>query len=191
MKKKAIIFLLCFLLLFPRTSSADLFGGDVVVLTQLLVQSLSRYQQLKTILKTGSKNLELLEEVNRGINDILEVYNTLHTGHGHGQGRGVYGDWQNVEEAIRRLERLYGKIPQSQDSEIQRDTDRIAAEAISLNNSINDYSIRIDEIGERLKKSGRTGGSHLVGAENSRFDFRFFKLRQRVFIVFFGEKLNK
>ena len=55
------------LLMAPQQSRADVFGGDVVVLTQILANSIQQLIQLKQVLSTGQDTFGLVLEVNRGL----------------------------------------------------------------------------------------------------------------------------
>ncbi|MBV2167154.1 MAG: hypothetical protein KUL82_00495, partial [Bdellovibrio sp.] len=51
----------------PISARADLFGGDVVVLTQILVQTIQTVLQLKAILSNGQDSLNLMRDINAGV----------------------------------------------------------------------------------------------------------------------------
>ena len=59
--------LLFFGLSLSPPARADLFGGDVVVLTKILLQCIQQVQQLQMILKNGKDHLGLLKDLNTGI----------------------------------------------------------------------------------------------------------------------------
>jgi hypothetical protein len=149
MKKKMISTMLCFLLTFSTStpSRADMFGGDLVILAQILSNAVQQLIQLKQILNSGQDTLGLIRSINDGINNALNLYKTAFPN----ADPGIYKDWEKAQDGIRKLEALYGIITPSPVAQIQRDTDQSAAEAIALNNSIYDYSKEIDEIGEQIK----------------------------------------
>ncbi|MBI4404096.1 MAG: hypothetical protein HY537_08045 [Deltaproteobacteria bacterium] len=60
MKKLVIIVSLLFLS--PNIARADLFGGDVAVLTQILAQAVMQLAKLKEILGTAEQNIGLIRE---------------------------------------------------------------------------------------------------------------------------------
>ena len=146
--KLAMVPILVMLTLFSPTAKADLFGGDVVVLGQILVNAIQQLAQLRQILSTGKDNLELLQEINRGIHDSLNLLRTVSPY----TDPGLYKDWQRVQDAMANLEKLYGIVVPSKDERVQRDADQSIAEAISMNNSIYEYTKQIDEIGEAIKQ---------------------------------------
>lgn len=120
----------------------------LAVLAQILANAVQQLAQLKQILDTGKGNLELIREINRGINDSLNLVRTVYPD----IDPGIYKDWQSVQDAIHKLETIYGIAGPSPDQRVYQDTDRNVAEAVKLNNSIYEYTKQIDEIGEAVKE---------------------------------------
>ena len=58
MKRKISTVFVVILLLIPFRAKADLFGGDIVVLTQILAQAIQQLVQLKQILQEGQDSLQ-------------------------------------------------------------------------------------------------------------------------------------
>ena len=54
LQKLFTVGLFCASLMIPRPCRADIFGGDVVVLTQILANAIQQLIQLRQILSTGS-----------------------------------------------------------------------------------------------------------------------------------------
>ncbi len=153
------------LLVCPRPVQADLFGGDVVVLSQILVQTLQQLAQLRQILATSQDNLGLLREINQGINDSLNLIQTS----GLAQDPGLYGDWQKTAQALDGLHGIYGQAAPSKDLQIQKDADQSAAEAIALNNAVYSYTVDVDQIAEKVKSASHAvspGGAQKLTAES-------------------------
>lgn len=146
--KLAMTPILILLVLFSPSAKADLFGGDVVVLGQILSNAIQQLAQLRQILSAGRDNLDLLREINRGINDSLDLLRTVSPY----TDPGLYKDWQQVKDALANIEKLYGIVVPSRDQRVQKDADQSIAEAISMNNSIYEHTKQIDEIGELIKQ---------------------------------------
>ncbi len=140
-------------------SQADLFGGDVVVLTQVLFNAIQQLEQLRSILGTGQDSLDLMRSINKGINDSLGLMRTAYPN----SDPGIYSDWQRVQQALHGVNEIYGAAVPSADFRIQRDADTSTAEAVSLNNSIYNYAAQIDQVGEQVKDSSHTASP--AGAE--------------------------
>jgi hypothetical protein len=58
-------------------AQADMFGGDVVVLLKILAEQIKQYYQLKNIIQNGKGQLDLLRQVNQGIDNSVELIRTL------------------------------------------------------------------------------------------------------------------
>ncbi|MFN9068043.1 MAG: hypothetical protein ACK5V3_12500 [Bdellovibrionales bacterium] len=134
-------------MMFSAPAKADLFGGDVAVLIQILANALKQLVELQNLVKNGSDQLDLMRNINRGVNDSLQLAKTIYPD----IDPGLYKDWQNVSEAIQKLETIYGIVTNSPDARIYRDTDQQVAEAVTLNNDIYKYTQGIDELGEVIK----------------------------------------
>jgi hypothetical protein len=128
--KKILALILVVPLLFTTPARADMFGGDVAVLMQILANALQQLAQLRSILDTGKDNLELIRDINRGINDSLALIRTISPN----TDPGLYKDWDKVQDSLQKLESVYGIVVDSQDATVQRDTDQSVAEAVTLNN---------------------------------------------------------
>jgi hypothetical protein len=166
MKKKIIVGLMAFLIASaPRPARADIWGGDVAVLIQILANALQQLAQLRQVVSTGRDSLDLVREINRGINDALRLGQTISPD----RDPGLYREWKRLEAASRGVDQVYGTVPDSPMSRVQKDTDQSVAEAITLNNSIYDFTGRIDEIGDEIKAYSHVaspGGAAKVTAES-------------------------
>ncbi len=164
MKKTALILLLVLMVYSPRVARADLFGGDVAVLTQILAQAILQLQQLRSIMQTASNEYNLIREINRGINDSLNLLKTLDPN----LDPGLYHDWSNSNIGIERVRELYGGILDSPEARIQKDTDQSVAEAVTFNNSFYKWSGQLDQLGEEIKSYSHSvspGGAQKLSAQ--------------------------
>lgn len=141
------VFLSFCLMVTPNRAKADLFGGDVAVLVQILAQSIKQLYELQQILQTGQDSLNLMRDINRGINESLRVVESL----GPYIDPGVYKEIKKVEYLVRRLQGPYGRIVESPDKVPQEETDQVVAEAITLNTKLYEYAKELDLTGERIK----------------------------------------
>jgi hypothetical protein len=148
----------------PGTARADMFGGDTIVLTQLLSNAIQQLYQLMQVVQQGRDTLGLMRDINRGINDSLQLAQTLR----NSPNPGLYGDWQTTDTVLRQIAATYGAVAPSQVAQIQRDSDTVAAEGIARNRAIHDYTGKIDRIGEDIKAASHTvspGGAQKLTAE--------------------------
>lgn len=139
-----LVFAICFP---PRPARADFFGGDVVVLTQILAQSIQTVLQLKNILENGQDTLNLLRDVNAGVRSGLDLIRIINPRFDPG----VFGDMRNPHDVLRALEHLYGTIPQgTANQELIRSQDQSVAEVIAMNRNLFDYADQVDRERDRI-----------------------------------------
>ena len=146
LKKKLATIMICFTLVIPRPAKADLFGGDVVVLTQILIQAIQQLYQLKQIFSTGQDSLSLWRDINRGIRDGLRVIQIINPRFNPG----LYGGLENSEQVQRAIEDLYGSIPQTSEYRLQEAQDRSVSESIAMNGTLFKYADSVDDESRRI-----------------------------------------
>ncbi len=146
--KRILCLIFCAILLAYNPAKASLFGEETAVLIQILANTVKQLTELKAILDNGKDTLNLLQDINRGINDSLHLARTVYPN----LDPGIYKDWQNSSDAISKLQAIYGVVSNSPDLKVQTDTDRNVAEAVALNNDIYKYTQGIDELGEAIKE---------------------------------------
>jgi hypothetical protein len=139
--------LLLALFAIPKPAKADMFGGDTLVLTQLLANAVQQLMQLRQLLSTGQDSLELMQNINQGMNEALRLYETA----GQLKDPGIYGDLTRTQDALTQLKAIYGSPSDSSEAGVQQRTDEGVAEAISLNNSMYSYTREIDRVGDQIK----------------------------------------
>lgn len=140
------IFLSLILLLPANPAHADLFGGDVAVLTQILVQSIQTVIQLKSILDNGKDALNLARDLNAGIRSGLDLIRIINPKFNPG----VYGDLRDTQNVLRAIEAIYGATPEGADQDLIRSQDMSVAEVISMNRNLYDYADQVDRERERI-----------------------------------------
>jgi hypothetical protein len=150
--KRIFAFLIALQFLYVPQADADIWGGDVAVLVQILANALQQLIQLKNIVENGKDNLDLIRDLNRGINDSLNLMQTISPN----TNAGIYRDWQNSPDAYNKLQAIYGPVAESHDAQVQRDTDQSVAEAVALNNSIYEYSKSVDDMGDLITSEGNS-----------------------------------
>lgn len=147
MRKKILAFLFPILVVFtPFQARADLFGGDVVVLTQILIQSIQTVIQLKALLDNGRDSLDLMRDLNAGVRSGLDVIRVINPNFNPG----VYGDLNNADSVLRAIQQIYGEVPQGMDQDLMSSQDQSVAEVISMNRNLYDYADEVDRERERI-----------------------------------------
>jgi hypothetical protein len=148
----------------PR-ARADIFGGDVAVLVQILANAIKQLTEMRNILNTGRDQLQLIRDINRGINDSLKVIETSYPN----LAPGIYENWKKSTDVTRGLEEIFGKPGPGIDSQAMGLTDKLAAESVLANTQIREYTARIDKLGEDIKRFSHKvspGGAAKLTAES-------------------------
>lgn len=145
-KKRLIVITLCFTLALPQPSKADLFGGDVAVLVQILAQAIKQLYELQRIVSTGQDTLTLLRDINRGIRDGLAVIRIINPKFNPG----LYGSLDTVDQVQRAIEDLYGAIPQTSEYRLQEAQDKSVSESIAMNGTLFQYADSVDNESKRI-----------------------------------------
>jgi hypothetical protein len=126
---------------------ADLFGGDDVILAQILAESIEQLTQLEQILGTGQDQISFLRQVNEGVSQSMSIMrtanSTLHPG--------SFYQYQGTGQMLSLIQQVYGMVPHTSNSPLQELTDNSVAEALTLHNSAFTYADGIDPEAERIK----------------------------------------
>ena len=142
---------LSILLVCPRTAKADMFGGDVAVLVQILANALQQLAQLREILSTGSDTLGLLRDINRGIRDGLAVVHMINPQFNPG----LYGDLDTADRVLAAITDLYGQVPQTSEARLQQAQDHSVAESIAMNGTLFRFADQADNESRRIIEHAR------------------------------------
>jgi hypothetical protein len=145
-KRILLIPVLCFSLVVPTPAHADLFGGDVVILTQILAQAIEQLAQLRQIFATDQDTLGLLHDINRGISEGLSVIQIINPK----LNPGLYGDTDQADRALRAIQALYGLIPQTPDARLQAAQDQSVAESLAMHGQLYRYADQVDQESIRM-----------------------------------------
>lgn len=124
----------------PRSAKADLFGGDVVVLTQILAQAIQTVITLKSVLENGKDSLNLMRDLNAGVRSGLDLIRIINPHFNPG----VYGNLNTADDVLRALQSVYGTVPQGMDEDLMKSQDQSVAEVISMNRNLYEYADQVD-----------------------------------------------
>ncbi len=134
------------MLLIPQMSRADIFGGDVAVLVQILAQTVQQLAQLRQILSTSNDSLNLMRDINRGIRDGLAIIQIVNPKFNPG----LYGNLDTADRVLSTIQDLYGRIPQTGESRLQEAQDRSVSESIAMNGTLFRFADETDEESKRI-----------------------------------------
>ncbi len=147
MKKQIVIFSVSgFLFMSPRSAKADLFGGDIVILTQILAQAIQTVITLQNVLENGKDSLNLMRDINAGVRSGLDLIQIINPNFNPG----VYGDLRNADDVLRAIQSVYGVIPRGMDEDLMKSQDQSVAEVISMNRNLYDYADQVDRERDKI-----------------------------------------
>ncbi|MGE3610280.1 MAG: hypothetical protein AB7I27_11875 [Bacteriovoracaceae bacterium] len=151
-KKTLLTLTICLTLSVPKPAKADLFGGDVAVLIQILAQTIKQLYELQRIVDTGKDSLSLWRDINRGVRDGLRIIQIINPKFNPG----LYGGLETTEQVQRAIEDLYGAIPQTSEYRLQEAQDRSVTESIAMNGTLFQYADSVDEETKRIIEHSRS-----------------------------------
>lgn len=132
-KLGALVMALSFVIA-PR-ARADIWGGDVAVLLQILAEQIKQYYQLKNIIENGKNQMEFLRQLNSGLDNSLILLRSLPI-----TDEKVLSDIRKFEAAMQRIAALYGEIPKSPEDALHKLHDQTVAESLKMANDFKEYS---------------------------------------------------
>lgn len=148
-----------------KKARADLFGGDVVVLTQILFQTIQQLMQLKSMYDNARSQYDFIKNLNGGIDHALGNLNTSFKNFDPKS----YDEWYSVQQGLKKIEDIYGKAPDSKNKKSQEMGDLVISEALTLNQNIFDKANYISGVGESIKARANQAspkGAQKVTAES-------------------------
>ena len=146
MKKRVLILVMSFSMLVPNRARADIFGGDVAVLVQILANALQQLAQLRQILANGSDTLGLLQDINRGVRDGLSLIQIINPKFNPG----LYGNFRDADKVLQILTDLYGQVPQTSQSNLESAQDQSVAESLAMHGALYEYADHVDAESQRM-----------------------------------------
>ncbi len=141
-----------------------MWGGDLIYLAQLVENSIQQLARLQSLLQNGRDSLSLLRDINRGINDSLQVVDSI----APYIDPGLYQNLRRLAQVSSHIEGIYGAVVKSKDEVAQKETDQAVSEAIHLNNELYDYAKNLDKLGQEIQAYSHSvspGGAQKLTAQ--------------------------
>lgn len=146
LKKIAVLLMLMTALTVPIPARADIFGGDVAVLVQILANALQQLAQLQQILGNGTDTLGLMRDINRGLRDGLNIIHMVDPKFSPG----LYGDLNNSQRAMDAIQSLYGSVPKTGEARFQSAQDQSVAESVAMVGNTYQFADQADQESKRI-----------------------------------------
>lgn len=132
-----------------RTNEAKaLFGEDIPFLIQIITQSIQEVSSLMQIIGTTRETVSILEEMNRGVKDVLHLADTAHVT----LPPQVYAQAKQIDQATDQAESIYGTLPNTSPRYAQTQY-RSGVEGLFISQDAFDYSNFLDDQGRKIKDS--------------------------------------
>lgn len=114
---------------------ADLFGGDVAVLMQILQENIRHYYQLQEMIKQGQNADSYLRWINKGLDNSIGLLQSLPI-----KDEKVLSELKEFRQAMGKVSTLYGQVPRSPEEALQLLHDQTVAESLRMATSFKEYS---------------------------------------------------
>ena len=152
-KRSVTVFIVTsvFMVTNPARARADFFGGDLPLLASILAQAVQQLAQLRQILGSGRDTLGLMRDVNEGIREAMGIMRTMN----RTIQPGALSQIQNVNEMLRVVQDLYGRVPKTAEAKRQNFIDQSVSEGMTIHNQAFAYADQIDPEAERIKDYSR------------------------------------
>ncbi len=123
----------------PLTTKADLWGGDVAVLLQILEQNIRHYFQLQQMIQQGRDADQYLRWINSGIDNSIGLLNSLPI-----KDESVLADLKEFKSALGKIKNVYGEVPKSPEDSLHTLHDETVAESLRMAHDFKEFS-KIEE----------------------------------------------
>jgi hypothetical protein len=143
MKKYSLSLLIAYLLFNPLKAKADLFGGDLPLLREIVANTLHTMYELQT--QTNIMKYEMagiLDRIDR-VQAIAEVVQPS-----------TWDKWKNPEEALRRLRYIYYTLPKEYRSEKSDQIEEELSKAMVLVSNISKTVNTSFQSGKEMERRG-------------------------------------
>lgn len=109
------------------------FGATAIAVLKLIGVTVKELTELKKIVDAGQDTLNLMNDINRGIDDALHLFENLEDS----LKSGSWGELStDVKRILYKVEEIYGAIPDTPRKEIQKTVDDSVVDAIQRHNQI-------------------------------------------------------
>lgn len=147
------------------SAQADIWGGDVAVLMQILQENIRHYYQLQEMIGQGRESANYLKWINQGIDNSIGLLNSLPV-----KDERVLAELREFQGALKKIQGVYGSVPTSPMGEIQSLQDQIVAESLRMVGDFKDFSSRQEKNSEVIASQARDAspkGAARMQAETS------------------------
>lgn len=140
MKVKIYVLLLMVCLVWNKAAFAQFSDGsgwaNYAYLVKIYQENLRRYIQLQQVIQQARSHENLIRTINSGLDGAIGVMQVLPI-----KDDQILSQLQQFQDALKKVEELYGMTPKSSDEALHRLHDQTIAESLKLNNVLQEYSL--------------------------------------------------
>ena len=125
-----------------------LFGEDIPFLIQIITQAIAQVKELQSIIGSAQETASVLEEMNRGVKDVLVLANTAHVP----LPPQVYENAKQIDAATQLASSLYGNVSDHAPA-YTRTQYQSGVEGLFLSEDALSYSSFLDDQGTSVKNA--------------------------------------
>ena len=146
--RNKILILLLFLLPVPAFSFGDGGAGwaQIPYLAKVLAENYKRYKQLKVMLQQAKQSDNYFKTIHQGLENITGLMDSLPI-----SDQGVLRDLKDFDDSLRKIAKIYGRVPSSPEAALHSLHDQTAAESLQMVNSFKNYSEAQESNSELLR----------------------------------------
>lgn len=149
----------------PRQALAVFGIGENIALARILFTNVKQLIELKKILNTAGDTFDLIENVNRRIDEALDLLETINKA----AEPGVFYKVKAITDLRALISDIYGQIPKNPDQKMHQIHDLTVAESLKMHNNLFDYATQLDQAGEKMKAEAQNaspGRAQKLAAQN-------------------------
>ena len=109
-------------------------------LVKIYQESLRRYIQLQQMIQQARSHENLIRTINSGLDNAMGVMQVLPL-----KDDQILSQLQQFQDALKKVEELYGMTPKSSDEALHKLHDQTIAESLKLNNVLQEYSLQQEQ----------------------------------------------
>ena len=128
-------------------SSEETFGfsdgsgwANYAYLVKIYAENVKRFIQLQQMIQQARNHDQYIRALNYGLDNVMGVAQVLPI-----KDDQILSQLQRFQDALRKVEAIYGIVPKSSDSELHKLHDMTIAESLKLANVLQDYSLQQEQ----------------------------------------------
>ena len=140
-KLYVLLFMICLVWNKGAFSWSDGSGwANYAYLIKIYQENLKRFIQMKEMIEQARSHDQYIRALNEGLNNAMGVAQVLPL-----KDDQILAQLRQFQDALRKVEEIYGIVPKGSDSELHKLHDMTIAESLKLANTLQDYSLQQEQ----------------------------------------------